>query len=84
MSLRKLAEAPMQGADYIRQLEDACLVLWAELPAMETRTIRRECPALADFLGHLHDHIEHEQAMVRANVWASIPADSMHQTGGPT
>jgi hypothetical protein len=57
------------GPDYVRRLEDALLILWAELPANETLTIREGLPELADFLGHLHDHIEHEQVMVRRNVW---------------
>jgi hypothetical protein len=58
------------NAEYVRQLEDACLILTAEMPAEQALLIRREVPALADFLGHLHHSIEHEQAMVRRNVWS--------------
>ena len=54
----------------IRELQDACLTLWAELPMPEVKTLRDEMPRLIDFLVHLHHSIEHEQAMVRGNVWA--------------
>lgn len=68
------AIAPLvPGAEYVRQLEDACLALWGELPAHETRRLRQETPALADFLVHMHHSIEHEQAMVRENVWFAPP-----------
>jgi hypothetical protein len=63
-------ELKMANAGYIRQLEDAALTLWAELPAAEARELRAEMPHLMDFLGHLHQRVEHEQAMVRQNVWA--------------
>lgn len=60
----------VQRPGYVRQLEDACLVLWAELPPEQTKELRAEAPVLADFLAHLHHSVEHEQAMVRQNVWA--------------
>ena len=56
--------------DYVRQLEDACLTIWQELPAEQVELLRQECPRLMDFLAHLHHSIDHEQAMVRVNVWA--------------
>lgn len=60
-----------QNAEYVRQLEDACLILWAELPAIETVALVTQEPALAEFLRHLHHSVEHQQAMVRVNVWAN-------------
>lgn len=42
-------------AEYIRQLEDAALTLWAEVTPEQWSV--------------LHHSIEHEQAMVRRNVW---------------
>ena len=59
-----------QIADYERQLEDACLALWHELPAEQVLQLREEMPRLMDFLAHLHHTIEHEQAMVRRSYWA--------------
>jgi hypothetical protein len=56
---------------YIRQLEDAALILWAEMSGEQVKLIREETPALVDFLAHLHDRVEHEQAMTRPNVWAT-------------
>jgi hypothetical protein len=56
--------------EYVRQLEDAVLLLWAELPIEQTKLLRDETPRLMDFCAHLHHSIEHEQAMVRTNVWA--------------
>lgn len=61
----------MADDEYVRQLEDAALILWAELPIEQTSLLRDETPQLADFMGHLHHRIEHEQAMVRVNVWSS-------------
>lgn len=61
-------------AGYVRQLEDACEVLWGELPVAEVRQLRHEAPALSDFLCHVHDSICHEEAMVRVNVWADDPS----------
>lgn len=61
------------NADYVRQLEDACLILWMVLPADDVAALRKETPRLADFLRHLHHSIEHEQAMVRQSVWAEPP-----------
>jgi hypothetical protein len=58
------------SADYVRQLEDACLALWHELPTEQVLLLREEQPRLMDFLAHLHHSIEHEQAMVRQSVWA--------------
>ena len=52
-----------------RELEDAVLLLWGELPAEQVHQLRLECPRLMDFCVHLHHSIEHEQAMVRRNVW---------------
>lgn len=60
--------APNVG--YVRQLEDACLILWGELTADQVDALRDETPALMGFLGHLHHSIDHEQAMTRRNVWA--------------
>lgn len=57
-------------AERERELEDAVLILWRELPAEQVATLADECPRLVDFLAHLHHDIEHEQAMVRRNVWA--------------
>lgn len=54
------------------RLQDAVLVLWAELPIQETKLCRQEMPRLAEFCAHLHHSIEHEQAMVRANYWAAL------------
>lgn len=59
----------MTHAEYLRALEDAALVLWAEMGAEETLALMAEMPALADFLGHLHHSIEHEQMAMRRNVW---------------
>lgn len=67
--------------DRIRELEDACLVLWAEISVEDAKTIQTEYPRLADFLGHLHRSIEHEQAMVRRNVWAERAGEDH---GSPT
>lgn len=58
------------GPEYARQLEDAALALWAEVPPERVYFLDRQSPALVEFLRHLHDSIEHEQAMVRVNVWA--------------
>lgn len=55
---------------YVRQLEDAVLMLWAELPIEEQKMLVVEAPRLMDFCAHLHHSIEHEQAMTRRNVWA--------------
>jgi hypothetical protein len=60
-------------AEYVRQLEDATLMLWAELSIAETASLCAEMPRLAEFMAHLHHSIEHEQAMVRQNVWADTP-----------
>lgn len=56
--------------EYVRQLEDAALLLWAELPHDVTVELQHECPTLMNFMAHLHHFIEHEQAMTRVNVWA--------------
>lgn len=56
--------------EYVRQLEDAVLLLWAEMDTEQTHMLRSELPRLMDFCAHLHHSIEHEQAMVRINVWA--------------
>lgn len=56
--------------EYMRQLEDACLILWAELPTEQTLLLRAEMPRLMDFMAHLHHSIEHVEAAVRRNVWA--------------
>lgn len=54
-------------ADYVRQLEDACLALWQELPAPALKVLERDAPVLVDFLAHLHQTIQHEKT--RGNVW---------------
>jgi hypothetical protein len=55
---------------YERQLEDALLALWAELPVEQVNLLRQEMPRLMDFCVHLHHSIEHEQAITRVNMWA--------------
>ena len=66
-----MTENGKDSAPRERQLEDACLALWAELPAEQVRVLREESPALVEFLVHLHHSIEHEQAMTRVNVWST-------------
>ena len=73
----KVVNDPLWAADeitrlelYVRQLEDACIVLYSELPSPEWVILTDETPQLAQFLIHLHHTIEHEQATVRLNVWA--------------
>lgn len=61
-----------QHADYVRQLEDAVSSLWDELPVEQVKLLAREAPRLVDFIHHLHEHMEHEQAMVRRNVWSEV------------
>jgi hypothetical protein len=56
------------NAEYVRQLEDACLMLWYQADHL---ALRSEYPGLADFLGHLHHSIDHVETMVRRNVWAA-------------
>ena len=70
----------------VRQLEDALLIVWGELPAEQTLLLRDEVPRLMDFIAHLHHSIEHEQAMVRRNVWAESPAhvDAIRQARATT
>lgn len=51
----------------MRQLEDACLALWQELPGPALKVLERDAPVLVDFLAHLHQSIQHEQT--RGNVW---------------
>lgn len=63
--------AQAEKGDYVRQLEDAVHILWAELPMEQVRILRDEAPALVEFLVHLHHSLTHEQAMVRRNVWAT-------------
>jgi hypothetical protein len=60
--------------DYVRQLEDACVILAGEMTFDQTRDLRAESPALLDFLRHVHETVEHEHAMVRRNVWADRQA----------
>lgn len=69
------AALPVSSA-YVRQLEDAALALWAELPTPQVHLLERESPALVEFLGHLHHSIEHEQWMVRRNVWGQDNTES--------
>lgn len=57
------------SGEYVRQLEDALLVVWAELPPPASRLLRNEVPEMMDFCAHLHHSVEHEWAMVRRNVW---------------
>ena len=56
--------------DYVRQLEDAALILWGVLPTKDVLLLREENPELVEFLRHLHYSIDHVEAMVRKNVWA--------------
>lgn len=56
----------------VREMEDACLFLWSELPAEQVKILDAYTPRLIEFLRHLHHSIEHEQAMVRVNVWADL------------
>lgn len=56
--------------DYERMLEDAVLMLLAELPVEQTKAFSDTNPRLMEFCAHLHHSIEHEQAMVRTNYWA--------------
>lgn len=62
-----LAEAGVLREDYVRRLEDACLLLWAELFPDAGARVCLELPALADFLGE----ITHPNGTlrVRRNVW---------------
>jgi hypothetical protein len=53
----------------IQRLEDAVLILWGELSILQSQELRRELPRLMDFCVQLHHSVEHEQAMVRHNVW---------------
>jgi hypothetical protein len=63
---------PNQGdSGYERQLEDACLFFWDRLTGDQFIKLRREAPALADFLAHLTHSMSHEEAMMRRNVWRS-------------
>jgi hypothetical protein len=57
--------------DYTRQLEDACLWFWQGLSSDQFIRLRKEAPALADFLAHIQHSIPHEEAVVRRNVWSS-------------
>jgi hypothetical protein len=58
------------AASYTRQLEDACLILWERMGTVDFVRLRKDVPALADFLAHLSHSISHEEAMVRRNFWA--------------
>lgn len=53
-----------------RPLVDAVLALWSEMPAEQVRVLREDALELVHFCQHLHHSIEHEQAMMRVNVWA--------------
>jgi len=57
-------------ADFVAQLEDAVLALWDELPVEQVKLLAREAPRLVDFIQHLHEHMSHEEKMVRRNVWS--------------
>lgn len=58
---------------YVRQLEDACEVLWAELPAEQVASLHDEAPRLVEFLRQIHHELSHEQVMTRRNVWSEAP-----------
>lgn len=60
-----------QSAEYVRQLEDACLIFIGELSVQGWLAIKDEMPALADFLTHLHHSMPDEEFMVRRNMWAA-------------
>jgi hypothetical protein len=55
--------------DYTQKLEDACEILWGELPMEQVRILRDESPRLIQFLTDLHHRVSHEQAMTRSNTW---------------
>ena len=61
---------PAVATSYVRQLEDACLILFDRLTPQEFVNLRKEIPGLADFVAHLNHSVTHEEAMVRRNVWA--------------
>lgn len=63
-----------------RELEDAVLALWAEMPVEQVKMLRAEAPRLVEFCVHLHHSIEHEQAMVRRNCWAEADTAEEAQT----
>jgi hypothetical protein len=44
---------------YVRQLEDACLVMWGRMTPQEFIDLRRELPDLATFLAHLNHAISY-------------------------
>lgn len=68
--------------EYVRHLEDAVLVLWHELHTDQVRLLREETPRLMEFCKHLHRSIEHEQAMVRVNVWGEDGPQQTPRPGG--
>lgn len=77
-----LRAALREKDEYVRALEDAALLLWVEMPTTAAKELALDVPALWDFCGHLHQSIEHEQAMVRVNVWADGAAT--REAGQPT
>jgi hypothetical protein len=56
---------------YVRQLEDACLVMWGRMTPQEFIDLRRELPDLATFLAHLNHAISYEESQMRRSVWAT-------------
>lgn len=65
-------------AETVRRLEDTILDLWAEMPVANVKELRDECPAMVEFIAHLHHSVEHEQAMVRRSVWSQPTRENEH------
>ena len=45
-----MSDTPAQHAEYVRQLEDALLVLWDELTEEESLRLKADCPDLTNFI----------------------------------
>lgn len=50
-----MSPEPVLPADYVRQLEDACLEIWAHVSPDEALYLERESPALVQFIETLSD-----------------------------
>lgn len=64
-----IASGSEPAPGYVRQLEDAALILWGEMPPKIAKELHDEVPRLVEFLVHLNHAVEHEQWAVRQNVW---------------